>query len=345
MTGVRAAPPRPAVAWDRRLAELDGHFLQSWRWGAFKERHGWRAHRILIDDVAGKIMGQVLYRFRGPVSMGFVPRGPAVAGDPTVLWPRFLDAIDASARQHRAIMTLIELNAPSGPGAGPGQRDPAPAAARVLPARTVKVPLVDDDGLLGQMHQKTRYNVRLAQRRGVVVERLRAEPATIDTFYRLLRETADRNAFAIHSRAYYRDFLHVFGDDAVLLAARLADGVIAAALIAARFGREAIYMYGASSTRYRAHGAAFLLQFEAMRWARALGCDTYDLWGIPEHDPVSVRSDDRHAIAGSSGSDWRGLHRFKTGFGGEIVAYPAVLERRHVPVLPWLARKLDLLGP
>src|SRR5699024_11275249 len=55
---------------------------------------------------------------------------------------------------------------------------------------------------------------------------------------------------------------------------------------------EAIYMYGASSTEHRAHGASFLLQFEAMRWARERGCSRYDLWGIPKVDPKSLRADD-----------------------------------------------------
>jgi lipid II:glycine glycyltransferase (peptidoglycan interpeptide bridge formation enzyme) len=240
-------------------------------------------------------------------------------------------------------MTLVELNAPLDLDGALRKAGVVRGPAYVLPGRTVKVPLADDDVILKQMHQKTRYNVRLAQRRGVVVERRCAEPAAVDDFYRLMQDTAERNAFGIHSRAYYQDFLNLFGNDAVLLFATVDDGAIAAVLIAARFGKEAIYMYGASSTEHRAHGAAFLLQFEAMRWARESGCETYDLWGIPEHDPESVRSDDQGAIAGTRGSDWRGLYRFKTGFGGEIVSYPPVVERRHVPLLPWLARKLNLI--
>jgi lipid II:glycine glycyltransferase (peptidoglycan interpeptide bridge formation enzyme) len=114
-------------------------------------------------------------------------------------------------------------------------------------------------------------------------------------------------------------------------------------LIALAFGDEAIYMYGASSSKYRAHGAAFYLQFEAMRWSREQGCTRYDLWGIPEADPESTSNAAATAIGGTKGDDWRGLYRFKTGFGGEIVRYPPVLERRYVPVLPWLARKTGVI--
>jgi lipid II:glycine glycyltransferase (peptidoglycan interpeptide bridge formation enzyme) len=330
----------PDEVWDSGLEEMGGHLLQSWRWGAFKERHGWTAHRILVNDTAGTAMAQVLYRFKGPVSLGFIPRGPTISGDPARLWPRLLEEIDRFGRRNRAIMTLVELNAPIGIEGAGVVRGPG----HVLPGRTVKVPLAGDDAMLEQMHSKTRYNVRLAQRRGVVIERHRAEPAAVDDFYRLMQDTAERNAFGIHSRAYYQEFLDLFGDDALLLFARVGEGAIAAVLIAARFGKEAIYMYGASSTQHRADGAAFLLQFEAMRWARDSGCETYDLWGIPAHDPESVRSEDSNSIAGTKGSDWRGLYRFKTGFGGEIVSYPAVLERRHVPLLPSIVRKLNLVG-
>lgn len=71
-TGDPALLPQPAEVWDSRLKDLDGHLLQSWRWGAFKQRHGWNAHRILVNDPAGTAMAQVLYRFMGPVSLGYI---------------------------------------------------------------------------------------------------------------------------------------------------------------------------------------------------------------------------------------------------------------------------------
>lgn len=325
------------------MNELGGHLLQSWRWGAFKQRHGWHAHRLLVNDPAGSAMAQVLYRFQGPVSIGYVPRGPAFTGDVRVLWPHLLKEIDASARRNRAISTILELDRPIGLAGSLKEAGVVPGPEHLQPGRTVKVPIADDDAMLKQMHQKTRYNVRLAQRRGVVIERHPGSEEVIDAFYGLMQDTAVRNEFGIHSRGYYADFLRVFADDAIMLFARVDEGALGAVLIAARFGKEAIYMYGASSTQHRAHGAAFLLQFEAMRWAREHGCETYDLWGISDKDPETVTSDNKSAIAGTKGDDWRGLYRFKTGFGGEIVTYPPLFERRHVPVLPWLARKLNVI--
>jgi lipid II:glycine glycyltransferase (peptidoglycan interpeptide bridge formation enzyme) len=288
-------------------------------------------------------MAQILFRSKGPVSIGYIPRGPVFDGDASRVWPELRTAIDRSSRAHRAITTIVELDHPielattfraAGVVTGPGH---------VQPGRTVKLPLGDDAAILGQMHQKTRYNVRLADKRGVIVSQASVNEAAIDRFYQLMLDTSDRNEFGIHSRAYYADFLHCFGDRAVLIFAQT-EGHDAATLIAARFGAEAIYMYGASSTKFRANGASFRMQFEAMKWARDNGATRYDLWGIPYEDPETAASDERPGAAASTkGSDWRGLYRFKTGFGGSIVSYPPTVERRYVPVAPWLARKLNLI--
>jgi lipid II:glycine glycyltransferase (peptidoglycan interpeptide bridge formation enzyme) len=209
----------------------------------------------------------------------------------------------------------------------------------IQPSRTVKLALDEDEAMLGQMHQKTRYSVRLADRRGVAIERSSPASDNIHAFYGLLSDTSQRNAFGIHQESYYEDFLRVFGEDAALMFA-VVDGVRAAGLIAAGFGDEAIYMYGGSSTEHRAHGASFRLQFEAMRWGRERGCARYDLWGIPKEDPSSTQERGER-VAGTKGDDWRGLYKFKIGFGGEVVAYPPTLERRYQPIAAFLARRLD----
>jgi lipid II:glycine glycyltransferase (peptidoglycan interpeptide bridge formation enzyme) len=337
-------PPSPREDWDARLREHGGHLLQSWRWGDFKHRHGWVPERALVENADGRAMAQVLFRHRGPVSVGYVPRGPVLSGDASALWPELRAVIDEMARRRRAISVIIEPDAPLGLTGSYFDAGVVKGPQHIQPVRTVKVPLLADEALLAQMHQKTRYNVRLACRRGVTFGELPATPENVAAFYALMQDTSRRNEFAVHSLDYYADFLDVFGEDAVLMGAWSDGGKLAAMLIAAAFGREAIYMYGASSTEHRAHGAGFALQFEAMKWARARGCLTYDLWGIPPIDPESMT--DRHAdrIAGTKGEDWRGLYRFKTGFGGEIVSYPPTLERRYAPVLPWLARRLGVIA-
>lgn len=329
--------------WDRRLCEHGGHFLQSWSWGEFKQRHCWTPERIVVNGDDGIAMAQVLFRHRGPVSIGYVPRGPMIRGDCPKLWPRFRARLDEVARRHRAISVILEPDRPLNFDQRANDNGLVCGPDHIQPVRTVKVPLLDDDDLLGQMHKKTRYNIRLAARRGVTFGVLDASRENVAAVYELMRDTAQRNEFGIHAVDYYQDVLEYLGDDGVLLAAWSPEGELAAGLIAARFGNEAIYLYGASSTEHRSHGAGLALQFEAMKWARERGSTVYDLWGIPALDPETVTDEGADTIAGSRGNDWRGLYRFKTGFGGEIVSYPETLERRYLPGLPWLARRLRIL--
>ena len=297
--------------------------------------------RVCVDTSAGQALAQVLFRYRGPVSVGYLPRGPVLDADDPRLATHLFAAVDDVCRERRAISLVVEPDR-SLPFVGRyGDAGFVRGPARIKPGRTVKVPLLEDEALLNQMHQKTRYNLRLAQRRGVTAVRAAPDDESLGTFYRLLDDTAARNEFGIHPPRYYADFLRVFGDDAILLFA-LIDDIPVAGLIAARFGDEAIYMYGASSTQHRAHGAGFYLQFEAMRWARALGCVRYDLWGIPVQDPPTTEVDDGNRVAGTRGDDWRGLYEFKVRFGGEILTYPPPLERRYRPLLAALARRVYL---
>lgn len=330
--------------WDTRLREHGGHLLQSWAWGDLKHRHGWTPERALIENSDGVAMAQVLFRSKGPVSVGYVPRGPVLAGNASALWPELRSLIDAMARRRRAISVIFEPDVPTGLEGTFQDAGLVVGPSHIQPVRTVKVPLLDDDALLKQMHQKTRYNVRLASRRGVEFRRLPATRENVATFYGLMQDTAERNEFGIHSLDYYADFLDLFGDRALFMGAWSQEGNLAAMLISAVFGEEAIYMYGASSTVHRAHGAGFALQYEAMKWGRDRGAKVYDLWGIPAKDPESAS--DKHAdrIAATKGEDWRGLYRFKTGFGGSVVTFPQTMERRYIPVLPWLARRLNIVG-
>lgn len=328
--------------WDALLDELGGHLLQSWNWGEFKQRGGWSPERVGINCDDGTAMAQVLFRHKGPVSIGYIPRGPVLVGDCPALWPQLGRSIDRVARRHRAVSVIIEADCST--AIEPVCRDGRVRGGLnpIQPTRTVKVPLLDDDALLAQMHHKTRYNIRLAPRRGVRFEEMEPTADNLREFFTLLTDTAQRNQFSVHTIDYYAGVLEALGNEAALLGARTSDGYLAAALIVARFGDEAIYLYGASSTAHRANGAAVAIQFEAMKWARARGARSYDLWGIPAQDPTPETGD--FGTGGSSGKDWRGLFRFKTGFGGHIVSYPEPIERQYIPVLPWLARRLGYVA-
>ncbi len=335
----------PATAtersWDTQLERLGGHPLQSWAWGELKARHGWKPERIAFEEPWGSGMAQVLFRRKGPVSIAYVPRGPVLTGDVERGFRRLTALMDRVCRRRLAICLIVE---PAGPLGLEGSyrsfgyvQGPAP----IQPARTVSVALRPDEALLAGMHSKHRYNIRLAERRGVTV-RTGETDGDLGAFYALLRDTADRNEFGIHSFDYYADALRLFGDDARLLFAEI-EGRVAAAGIAARFGTQGVYLYGASSTTVRSDGAAFLLQYHLMRWARDRGARTYDLWGIPATDPEPLPAD-ATGMTQSRGEDQRGLLSFKTRFGGEIVTFPWPMERRYAPILSAAARRLGLVN-
>jgi lipid II:glycine glycyltransferase (peptidoglycan interpeptide bridge formation enzyme) len=335
-------PVGDSSEWDAAIRSCGGHLLQSWRWGTFKQDFGWDVERIAISRSGRAGLAQVLFRKRAGISIGYIPRGPVCPDDDLEVAGELWERVDQVARRRRTLTIIVEPDRPLPELTGQGVRlvaGPEP----IQPARTVKVDLLDDQSLIDQMHPKTRYNVRLAKRRGVTTRIVERPDDSISQFYEMLRDTASRNDFVVHAPNYYRDFLRVFAEDACLAFAEV-DGKPVAGAVAAVFGDEGIYMYGASSTRERAHGAAFLLQHEMMRWARDRGARRYDLWGIPEYDPDSSVSESGDRLASSTGNDRRGLYEFKTRFGGQVVRYPPPLERVYHPFLATVARRFYSAG-
>jgi lipid II:glycine glycyltransferase (peptidoglycan interpeptide bridge formation enzyme) len=183
----------------------------------------------------------------------------------------------------------------------------------------------DEETLLAGMHEKWRYNVRLAGRKGVQV-REGSGPADVDTFYRLYRETADRDGIFIHGQQHYSDFLRLYGErDAAALLLAEYEGTPIAALIVARCGPVATYMFGASSNQQRNRMPNHLLQWTAIRWARTRGCSLYDFRAIAE---VLEPDEDMYS-----------LYTYKRGFGGYS---QFTLETHDLPLsapLYWMYRR------
>jgi len=305
--------PTDQTEWDALLASArDGHVLQSWAWGALKDRFGWRVHRLAVNSA----LCQVLYR-RLPAGLGtlaYVPKGPAVDLESDDM-PALLDAIRPLARRERAICLKIEPNQADDPSLSERLRSLGfrPSSHTVQPRRTIVVDLKGDpEDLLASMKQKTRYNIRLAGRRGVTVRP--ASEADLPAFYELMETTAERDEFGIHSRAYYEAVYRLFvpaGQGCFLLAEH--EGLLLAALVVVAFGNVACYMYGASSDEMRNLMPTYLLQWEAMLWSKGQGCHTYDLWGVPDRDEEMLEE----GFTQRSDGLW-GVYRFKRGFGGYL---------------------------
>jgi lipid II:glycine glycyltransferase (peptidoglycan interpeptide bridge formation enzyme) len=258
--------------------------------------------------------------------VAYAPRGPLADDLSASELAAFTRAVDQECRRRRSIAVLIEPETHELPLRLGRSQLWKSNRVNIQPRRTIKVFIgQSDDALLAQMKPKTRYNVRLAERRGVTIRQ--GSISDVPLFYSLLQETAGRDGFGIHDLAYYEGMLRSFGDDIVMLLAEI-DHEPAAGLLALRAAGEAIYMYGATRTRFQKHMPAYLIQFAAMQWARDVGCSSYDMWGIPPTDePVPELSDENGNGTINVRNGMWGVYRFKQGFGGEIVTYPGMYER------------------
>lgn len=165
-----------------------------------------------------------------------------------------------------------------------------------------------EEELLSAMHPKTRYNIRLAERKGVKVRRLEAAdvPEGLERFWNLVTETARRDKFCAHPKEHYRCLLETASGDFEnqLWFAEHGDDLIAAAIVNVyRPSGTAAYLHGASVYKMRELMAPHLLHWEMIRETRIRGFEKYDLGGIDEQK-------------------WPGITRFKKGFGGDIVSFP-----------------------
>jgi peptidoglycan pentaglycine glycine transferase (the first glycine) len=310
-------------SWNHFVASSPyGHVLQSWEWGEIKSRTGWDAVRLaLVDSGNTRAAAQVLIRSL-PYGLGrlaYVPKGPVLDYDDADLLTEMLYALRLLSLQRSVISLKIE----------PEVVEPSPVtqrleAAGLVPASPVQMRstiwvdlTAPESEILARQKQKTRYNTRLAERKGVGIRS--GGLSDVDEWYQMYRVTAERDGFTIHGRDYYRmvlECLQPHGMADLLLAHH--EGDLLAGIIVFSFGREAQYMYGASGNHKRNLMAPYLLQWKAMQWAKARGAQVYDLWGIPDRLEEN--------------EDLWGVYRHKRGYGGEIVRYVGAFDMVRAPV-------------
>lgn len=300
-------------AWrEYASARPELHLLQTAEWGELKSGFGWTPVRLL-DGSAGV---QILFRKLIPgLSLAYIPKA--------YLPESLLPEVDRACRRRGAVFCKWEPEGwePAGERSAPGfVRSPQ----NIQPPRTVVIDLHgSEEELLARMKQKTRYNIRLAEKKGV---RVRAWN-DLAAFHAMLLVTGGRDAFGVHTQAYYRRVYELFhpAGMAELLVAEY-EGRPLAALMVFRHGKRAWYVYGASNDEERSRMPAYLLQWEAMRWAH--GCEEYDLWGVPDEDEAALE-----AGFETRGDGLWGVYRFKRGFGGLLLRAPQALDRIYNP---WL---------
>ncbi len=283
------------------------HLLQSAEWGELKSAFGWEPVHIVEGDTGA----QVLFR-RIPLGLtfGYLPKGPLTTSKPS---KSFWTEVDHSCRKRRAVFLKVE---PDGweeaqEAMAFDEKLFAVSPQHIQPHSTLVVDLQgSQDEIFNAMKPKTRYNIRLAGRKEIVVH----ASNDVENFYRVMGVTSQREAFHVHSLGYYRRAYELFHPKGLceLFVADFQGQTLAAVMVFA-FGKAAYYFYGASADVERNRKPTYPLQWAAICWAHERGCSEYDMWGIP--DEASNVEDDE-AEAREDGL-W-GVYRFKRGFGGSI---------------------------
>jgi len=322
--------------WERFTSKFDDvHILQTSDWGQFKSEFGWDIFRI-----AGKNSGaQILFRkLPFGLTWAYLPKGPFGKN-----WEEIWFEIDKECKDRRAIFLKIEPDIwENALQEEPTSKFPVRSQISehsIQPPRTLVIDISGSlDEILARMKQKTRYNIRLADKKGVEV----FSANNIDRFYQLCTETGNRDQFNIHSRNYYKSVYEKFSkkEQCELLFAEF-DGKLLAATMVFGNNQRAWYFYGASSNEYRNLMAPYATQWAAIKWARGKGCREYDLWGVPDYDHDELEDQFTQQRSGL----W-GVYRFKRGFGGFLRKSHHPIDRVYNPYIyefykMWVKKRLS----
>jgi len=302
--------------WNQFLSQHpNAHLLQTGEWGELKSAFGWKPVRV----ISGNVGVQILFR-KLPLgfTVGYIPK--AVISDQSES-DQFWKEVDSVCKQRRAIFLKLEpdqwTDSPLPVREGVGVRE---SRHNIQPPRTIIIDIKNsEDDILAKMKQKTRYNIRLAEKKGVTVRAW----DDIDSFHKMMLVTGGRDGFGIHSLEYYKrayELLQPKGLGEIFVADY--EGKPLAALFVARNGHRAYYLYGASTDEERNRMPTYLLQWEAMKWAKSHGCEEYDLWGVPDEDEATLEANFETRHDGL----W-GVYRFKRGFGGELKRAVQAMDR------------------
>ncbi len=309
--------------WDAFVsAHPQGSILQTTAWAALKNKFNWSSQRVWLRQDGKLTAGaQILFRAKalGIVKIGYIPHGPLVEWQDDEQVMVLLNQIDQAAFQRGASILKLEplLWQHEMPAAAwdslCAKHDLLPHSDTIQPPNTVVIDLRPSlEDILANMKQKTRYNIRLSERKEIVVRR--GTRADIAVFNQLMRVTGERDGFGTHDPRYYQTVFDLFApqNQLALFIAEFEKRPLAAIMVSS-FSNKALYLYGASSNEERQRMPTYALQWAAIQWAKTEGCTSYDLWGIPDapEDELEANFTDRRDGL------W-GVYRAKRGYGGQV---------------------------
>lgn len=314
-----------------------GHVFQSYEWGEIKKYSGWAPRRLIIKN-NGEIRGAFSLLERKIPAFGrvifYVPCGPAFGMEDEEMLTLFTKEIKELSSQRRAM--FVKLDPPIEDDndrvkanlvkLGYREVEVDGAFEGIQPRCVMHLDIRDDiDSVLARMDPKWRYNIRLAERKGVAV-RSETTKEDLQKFYDILLVTGKRDGFLVRNYDYFEKVYDTLVPKGMgkLFVAEYRGGVIAAT-IAFKFGKKCWYVYGASSDEHRNVMPNHALQWSMIKWAKESGCPVYDMRGIP--------------CDLSPGHPLHGLVRFKRGFGAKPVKYVGEYELRFSPLFSWLHQR------
>ena len=307
------------------------HILQTDSWGKFKALYGWEPVRLTSESDSVLVLFKQL-----PLgySIAYLPKGSLGKH-----WEQCLSKIEAECKRRKAVFLQIEPDIDE-PFDAMFLDEQFPGFIKdeetIQPRGTILIDInADEEAILAAMKQKTRYNIRLAERKGVKVEL----SDDLEDFYTQMQVTSGRDGFAVHAFSYYKKAFELFepkGECALLRASF--EGQSLAYLMLFMYGERAWYFYGASNDEHRNLMPTYLLQWEAMRYAKSKGATLYDMWGIPDASEEELEAQ----FTQRSDGLW-GVYRFKRGFGGEVKrsapAYVKVFKPLLYKAYLWLKKR------
>ena len=308
-----------------------GNFAQSYLWG--KQKPMWQWDAIAVRGEDGAIRGSLAVMTRKVPGIGrtlmYGCRGPVCDLDDRETFSQLLDGAKALAKKYKSYVIKIDPDVPSSNAAfssmlqsfGFRAKEGGKNFEAIQPRYVFRLNVEGktEEELLANFHQKWRYNIRLAERKGVTVRICGKE--MVLAFSDLMLTTGVRDGFVTRKPEYFAAMLDNLGEHARLYMAFDPNDTPIAGTLAIHYGDKVWYLYGASSNEHRNLMPNYLLQWRMIQWAVETNCRIYDFRGVSgdvsEDNPLY------------------GLFRFKQGFGGDFTEFVGEMDLVLSPVIYW----------
>ena len=280
-------------------------FLQSGEWGHFQQSVG---KEVAYFDVGGQNIQGFVHKLGLGFKYLYLPRLLISDFRFQILVDKIKD-LDFSFIRIEPIEDLSKI------------RSTKSVTNNRQPRTTLILDLIkSEDELLVSMHSKTRYNIRLAEKKGIEIK----QEKNVDIFWKLNKQTTDRDEFKSHDKEYYESMLEM--DICYQLTAYFEDEPIASNILII-YKNACTYLHGSSGDKHRNLMAPYLLQWKAMQLAKEKDCHYYDFWGVaPMLDEEKVKTTCFNNFCWTVDHKWTGVTRFKVGFGGVVKKYPQAFD-------------------